>query len=857
MLKPLSFHYRTRRLHAYLLGELILPTIFGLALYTFTLLMNEFFLVARQAVGKSLGWDLVFQLFVFQVPKVLVLTIPMATLLGTLIATGRISSDHEWVAIQSAGLGPPFLVRPVLLHGLLATSVALFIYAEVVPRASFASKSLLDRILATSTLAADLRPRVFYDDLPGVVLFVDEILPGGQGTLERVFVHQTASGPDDAEQVILARRGRLFSSGAVKGVLEVDLEDGMHYSYRPGSPDTYIATRFARYRFPLKPPSYLRPPQGPRRKTVQDMDLEALFAEQAAAREEPSAVIRPHRERAVRLETQQRFALPVACLLFALLAMPLGINHARSGKGAGFALSLAIVFVYWVLFIVTRNQASRGRIPVLLGAWGANLAMLVWVLYAHLRMAAKTRGGRTAGFVQAWAERVTRLRERAFPGPTSPPSASSGIRRLILGTGFLLVPAALVLYAVAHTLRKVVPEPLSDSGQLGRGVLPLIVLATAVMTVVGLLGRVDRYLVFQYLKVLLLALLSAYLVYSIVELKGLLDGILQNRQPLSLVGRYFKYFAPGMLQFALPVACLVAGVVSFTLLSRKGELTALKAAGMSMRRAVVPVVAVTLLLCGLLFVIQDQIAPVTNRKAQEVRDQIFGRTPRSYGYGSPGGGRWTFGTQGRLYHYRFYDPAQRQFQGLSALRLDPLGLKIVEQTYATSAHWSGSAWEMEKGWRWTMPEGVPNKDGFAVLAGSQAVSLDPPESFSRREASLTLGSDLPDQMSLEELGQQIRSLRGSGYDTTRLRVGYFGKLAQPLTPLVMLLLGLPFAFRGGRSGSLYGVGVSLVLVIVYWATLAVFQALGLETILPPLLAALAPNVVYGFLGAYLMLYVRT
>ena len=73
----------------------------------------------------------------------------------------------------------------------------------------------------------------------------------------------------------------------------------------------------------------------------------------------------------------------------------------------------------------------------------------------------------------------------------------------------------------------------------------------------------------------------------------------------------------------------------------------------------------------------------------------------------------------------------------------------------------------------------------------------------------------------------------------------------------MLLLGLPFAFQVGRRGSLYGIGVAILLIVVYWATMATFQALGLETILPPVLAAWAPNILYGLLGSYLLLYVRT
>jgi lipopolysaccharide export LptBFGC system permease protein LptF len=112
-------------------------------------------------------------------------------------------------------------------------------------------------------------------------------------------------------------------------------------------------------------------------------------------------------------------------------------------------------------------------------------------------------------------------------------------------------------------------------------------------------------------------------------------------------------------------------------------------------------------------------------------------------------------------------------------------------------------------------------------------------------------------MSIAELREQIDTLRNSGYDITKLRVGYFRKFAQAVAPLVMVLLGLPFAFRVGRRGSLYGIGVALLLVLVYWATFAVSNALGLETLLPPAVAAWAPNALYGLLGIYLLLYVPT
>jgi len=117
--------------------------------------------------------------------------------------------------------------------------------------------------------------------------------------------------------------------------------------------------------------------------------------------------------------------------------------------------------------------------------------------------------------------------------------------------------------------------------------------------------------------------------------------------------------------------------------------------------------------------------------------------------------------------------------------------------------------------------------------------------------------NLPAQLSVAELRDEIGKLNASGYDNTRLNVAYYGRFAKSTTPLVMVLLGLPFAFKVGRRGSLYGIGVALLLVLVYWATFAVFNALGLEKVLMPAIAAWTPNIMFGLLGTYLLMYVKT
>ena len=469
-------------------------------------------------------------------------------------------------------------------------------------------------------------------------------------------------------------------------------------------------------------------------------------------------------------------------------------------------LFLGIVLAYWLMFTFGLEQARLGRIPVVLGIWGANILVGVATLIAYIRMRSRSR---TRSWTVALVGSVRAITHRAAwwrsgRGGTAP-----------LGAG-----------------EETAAPP----------------------KVVRLSSVLDQYIATLFLRVLGLTLGSTYLIFSLIELKGLIDSVVERKQPAVLILKYFKYFIPGALVFTLPFAAMIAAVLAVTLLSRHGELTALKATGMSVRRICLPILVITLMLCGALHLIQDRIAPETNRRAQAVKDQIQGRNPRTYGW-SPGG-RWTFGSDGRLYHYRLFDPQSLRFQGLSVFRVDLTAARVLEQWFCQSARWNGGSWEAEKGWYRTFPE--PGSAGdYRHFEREDIAVFAPPDSFTRRERTLVAGGDLPQQASIAELDEQIATLAKSGYDTTQLRVEYWQKTAAVVTPFVTVLLGLPFAFKVGRRGSTYGVGVGLVLAIVFWATAAISNALGLETILPPLLAAWSPNIVFTAIGAYLLLYVPT
>jgi LPS export ABC transporter permease LptG/LPS export ABC transporter permease LptF len=822
------------RISRYLLRELVAPILLSLALYMFVLLMNHLFLVAEKSLSKNLGFDLTLRLLVIGIPPLFVLATPMAVLLGTMIALGRLSSDNEWVALQGAGQGLGVLLRPVLIAGLVGASVSFGVYGYLVPRANYVSRSLGAQVLFSSNLASDLKPREFYDLRQGAVMFVEDIRAD---VTERRLRGVLLIHPDEkagTTQLVMAKEGDLYPAPDRSGALLVDLFDGERLGFQRSADSNYQFTSFKRAaRRRLEPPPFLRAMLEAPNKGVRDYSIQELWGEYREAKanhlkvveevETSSApegsgtgklMVSGRRLGAAEVELHQRFALPLACLVLSILALPLAITRVRSGKGAGFAMSLIVILIYRVIFVLTRNQASMGKLSPAVGVWAANGVILIWAAIALWRLRRRELRETLFSRALAWAwgsvsSIVGRLGRR---------------KKLHQGTD-------------ADPERSRTAEARDELASLGG-------------TSTRFVGRLDRYVGLAYLRVLGFALASAYLIFGLVELQRLMEGVIESKQPVSLVGSYFRYFVPTVLQDVLPIACLVGAVVGFTLLARSSELIAMMASGVGLRRATYPVIGATILLCALLFLVQDRIAPVANRKAETIKDQIYERAPKTHGL--PVAGRWGFGPEGkRLFHYRVFDPKVREFRELSVFTLDRETPRVLDHRYAAKARWSNGAWDIDGGWYRTF-----SPDTFERFDGSYRLELQLPRDWIEKQMK-KMDSDLPRQLSVVELRDEIEKLNASGYDSTRLNVAYHEKYAKSTTPLVMVLLGLPFAFKVGRRGSLYGIGVALLLVLVYWAIFAVFNALGLETILTPAIAAWTPNVMFGLIGTYLLLYVKT
>jgi LPS export ABC transporter permease LptG len=360
-----------------------------------------------------------------------------------------------------------------------------------------------------------------------------------------------------------------------------------------------------------------------------------------------------------------------------------------------------------------------------------------------------------------------------------------------------------------------------------------------------------------YLRIFGLGILALLGVFYISTFMDLADKLFRGSATTAMLLRYFYFITPQYIYYVIPMSALVATLVTIGLMTKNSELVVIKACGVSLYRVAAPLVLFALVASAVLFGLQERVLATSNRAADRLNRAIRGLPAQSF---SALDRRWVVGQNGDIYHYDFFDQRANQFSQLAIHRLDPATWRLRSLTRAPVVQLveeSGPAgrpvliWKASNGWTRNFSPTAKEK-GVATYAAftETAVPLESPNYFK---------ADAPeaDQMTYSQLQRYITELRTGGYNVVPYMVSLQRKVAFPFVTLVMTLLAVPFAVTTGRRGALYGIGIGIVLAIVYWTTLSVFAAIGAGGLLSPVLAAWAPNILGGALAAYLLLTVRT
>lgn len=784
-----------RILDRYLVREIALPLFLGLTVLTFILVLPPILVAGEEFISKGVEWSIVARAMATLVPSALSLTIPMAVLLGILVGFGRLSADREFVAMQACGVSLMRLLRPVLLIAGLGTAATAYEIIVALPNANQAYREIVYVLLATR-VENNVKPRVFYEDFPNKVIYVRDI--PATGGWQDVFLADT-SRPGETT-VYFAKEGRIRLDQANR-IVQLELRQATSYTSHVEKPDDYEANAFDSILISLDPETvFKRPPA----KGAPEMTIAELKSEIAAAamRNDPAY--------GARFMLQQKFSLPLTCPILALIALALGASNRKDGKLASFAIGMGVIFVYYVLLWGARAAAMGGRFSPELAPWLPNIVM-----------------GALAVLMFIWRSR----------------SADQPIR--------LSVPA----FWRRSEDEAATPANSKSSATSRRGRVVVVVRIPHV----SLPGPrlLDLYVSREYVRVFLLGVVGLLGIFYISTFIDLVDKLFRGEATSAMLLRYFYFRTPQFVYYVIPMGVLVSTLVTVGIMSKNSELLVMRACGISLYRSALPLLIFAAVASVGLFALQEQVLARANREADRL-ERIIRRWPPAT---SALNRRWVIGREHEIYHYDLFDPDANRFTNLWVYGLDEKnwGLRRVMRAAEATAPLLGSGGD-EAQWigrlGWTREISLIGKPGAQRTAVSytpfeqQPLAIEPPSYFKSDEPIAEL-------MTFVQLREYIVRLRASGANVVPQMVALQRKIAFPFVTIIMTVLAVPFAVTTGRRGAMYGVGIGIVLAITYWIAMSVSGALGAGGVMSPLLAAWAPNLLFGSAAGYLVLTVRT
>ena len=506
------------------------------------------------------------------------------------------------------------------------------------------------------------------------------------------------------------------------------------------------------------------------------------------------------------IEMHKRFAYPAACLVLMLVGVPLGVTSRRGGKSFAWIFTILLVFLYYLLSSTGIALGKQNWISAFFAVWSANLLFAAGGLFLLWQMAS---GGRVLNALTAWTSRWQ------IPEAAAPASPFGGLFRGLLSR-----------FQTRPQHRK------------ARNVFPRIL---------------DEYVVREFLGIFLLVLSGFVMLMLVFTFFEDIKDILQRNIPLSTVGEYLINLTPDMLYQITPLAVLIAVLVTFGVLNRNSEIIAMKACGISLYRLVIPIVSIAGLLAVGLFLFDQFYLPQANRRQEALHNIIKGRPPQTVLHPEQ---NWIFGQPrpgepGRIFYYQFFDHKINEFANLSIFEFDPYTFALSRRIFATRATWDPAtgAWNFQNGWQREI-SGANVTEYRPFLKTSFAEIHEDPGYFTKVKWQAQ-------EMNFGQLNHYINDLRQSGFDTMRLRVELWHKLAYPLMAVIIAVLAIPFALSMGRRSSLTGIAVAIAVTLAYIVFSDLFEGLGDVNYLPAAMAAWSSDLIFGLVGSYLLLKTPT
>lgn len=403
---------RYSTLWMYMGREFLLSFVVAFLFFFIIFFVNQLLLMAEDILSKQAPFGDVARLVLYATPAIIAMSVPFGSLVGGLMATGRLASDSELLIMKASGVPQRALIVPFLFLGLTYTIVSFVANDYLLPIGTINYGKLYRRLL-TSAPALELRPYTVkrYKETTIVTGDMD-----GATMYDVVIIDSTADG---ASRVINAGRAELVDRGGSSGVLTLELDDVFIQQSKQSDPDAFeyssasameyniLLTSFANFNAAISPremssvdvAAAIRKKETALRSRLnaRAVDIRGKFAKladdylarsssgsqvdsamvrlkqaQTSLEALESKVIRDRTLEIYRLEYYKKFSIPAGAAFFVLLAFPLGSRARKSGRAVGFGLGLLVAVAYWGVLIGGQTLGLRAGFDPFLAMWVPN-----------------------------------------------------------------------------------------------------------------------------------------------------------------------------------------------------------------------------------------------------------------------------------------------------------------------------------------------------------------------------------------------------------------------------------------------------------------------------------------------------
>ena len=352
-----------------------------------------------------------------------------------------------------------------------------------------------------------------------------------------------------------------------------------------------------------------------------------------------------------------------------------------------------------------------------------------------------------------------------------------------------------------------------------------------------------KYLVKEFVKLLVLCEIIFLIIFLVIDFLQKIDNFIAANVSKVLMFQYFLYKTPFVMVEMLPAATLISTIIMFSVMKKKNEIVAVKGCGLNIFTMAQPLFITAVVLGVALFFFSESVVPYTSSKSNEIwQFKVEKRDPGLF-YGSDQ--IWYRGPNS-IYWIRHFNNKKNIMEWPTFYFFDA-SFRLIKKIDGRRGSWKDGRWKIEEG---MIQEVVDDKD--YTIKKFDVLFLDLPETPNTFRKSMRK----PEEMSYWQLKRYAEKVHSEGYDNSRYLVDMNIKTALPMISLIMVFIGIAISLvlKGDKTPLTVSIGMGIC--FVYMITFGFSRSLGLAGVLPPLLSAWMANLIFLFLGLYLMMYIE-